>query len=897
MVKLTGLGPGKGRRGTASAGLGPALGVMTVGDSWMIGQDAAAQAGGAAKSPMPDGTVTFLLTDIEGSTRMWEAHPGAMRGALERHNAHVRAAVEGHGGTVVTSRGEGDSFFAVFASAVDAVDAAAACQLRLLAQSWPAGISIRVRMGLHSGEADLRDGEYHGNAAINRCARVRGAAHGGQVLVTKATRDLVLAYLGGGLGFKDLGEHHLRDITEPERIYQLTHPDLPREFGPITASDRQRDNLPAQMTSFIGRGDELARAREMLSRTRILTLTGPGGAGKTRLALRIADELAGSFADGAWLVELAALTDPGLVPQQVAAALRRPGLELGMLGDQRLLLVLDNCEHLIESCAELVTSIVSACAGIAVLSTSREPLQVPGEVVVVVQPLAPADAARLFVERAASARPGLELSSSSAAVEAICRMLDGTPLAIELAAARTRVMAPDEILERLHDRFRLLTGGSRTVARRHQTLRATVDWSYDLLDTGEKALFRRLSVFAGSWRMTSAEAVCGGAGADADVPDLVLRLVDKSLVAVEGEVRSRYRLLETLRQYGLERLEEAGERAEFERRHAEHFLALTTSDDWPTRTWWLDARVQAVAPELDNLRAALEWSRTEPADVQLDLVIGMAPLWMAQGRFAEGAHALQAALDRGPGPTMLRLGALERLGWLAVEHGDLPSAAAAAQEMLGLSEHTSGQGRAMALALEGVVAMQEGDFVRASDSLAESLIGYQAAGDLVGVAQVRHTQGSVAVKRADLPAAQTCLDEVLSIADSTADHGLAVYALLSLVPVLLDQGETAAARDRWQQAHQRARTRELAVLNLALLGYAAAIAAADGQCARAVILAQVAVRLQAETGWQDAQLLEWFWRTLIPAFETLSNDAAARAQAKGDRLTVAEALDYAATGD
>jgi predicted ATPase len=208
-------------------------------------------------------------------------------------------------------------------------------------------------------------------------------------------------------------------------------------------------------------------------------------------------------------------------------------------------------------------------------------------------------------------------------------MLDGTPLAIELAAARTRAMAPDEILERLHDRFRLLTGGSRTVARRHQTLRATVDWSYDLLDIGEKALFRRLSVFAGSWRMASAEAVCGGAGADADVPDLVLRLVDKSLVAVEGEVRSRYRLLETLRQYGLERLEEVGEKAEFERRHAEHFLALTTSDDWPTRTWWLDARVQAVAPELDNLRAALEWSRTEPADVQLRLVIGMAPLWMA----------------------------------------------------------------------------------------------------------------------------------------------------------------------------------------------------------------------------------------------------------------------------
>jgi predicted negative regulator of RcsB-dependent stress response len=375
----------------------------------------------------------------------------------------------------------------------------------------------------------------------------------------------------------------------------------------------------------------------------------------------------------------------------------------------------------------------------------------------------------------------------------------------------------------------------------------------------------------------------------------VLRLVDKSLVAVEGELHSRYRLLETLRQYGLERLEEAGEEAEFERRHAEHFLALTMSDDWPTQTWWLDARVQVAAPELDNLRAALEWSRTQPADVQLSLVIGMAPLWMAQGRFAEGANALQAALDRSPHPTMLRLQALERLGWLAVEHGDLSSAAAAAEEMLGLSDHTGGEGRAMALALAGYIAMQAGDLARASENLAESLIGYQAAGDLVGIAQVRHAQGSVARRRADLPAAQSLFDEVLLIADNTADHGLAVYALLSMIPILLDQGETAAARARWQQAHQRIRTQDLAILNLALLGYAAAITAADGQYTRAVILAQVAVRLQTETGWVDAQLLDWFWRTLSPAFERLGKDAAP-AQAKGDLMTVGEALDYAASG-
>jgi len=290
-------------------------------------------------------------------------------------------------------------------------------------------------MALHTGEADLRYGEYHGHAAINRCARLRAAAHGGQVLVTTATRDLVVPYLGGGLGWEEPGEHRLRDIVELERIYQLTHPDLPREFGPISALDRQRDNLPAETTSFIGRGDELAEAGEILSRTRILTLTGPGGAGKTRLGLRIAGELAGDFPGGAWLVELAALTDPELVPRQAAAALHRPDLEFGVLRDKRLLLVLDNCEHLIGRCAELVASLVSACPGIAVLSTSREPLQVPGEVVMAVRPLALADAARLFAERSASVRPGLELSGSSATVEAICRMLDGMPLAIELAGA------------------------------------------------------------------------------------------------------------------------------------------------------------------------------------------------------------------------------------------------------------------------------------------------------------------------------------------------------------------------------------------------------------------------------------------------------------------------------
>jgi predicted ATPase/class 3 adenylate cyclase len=857
------------------------------------------QPGPPGEAGLPAGTVTFLLTDIQGSTRLWESVPDAMAVALEQHNRLLTEVIQGHDGVVVTSRGEGDSFFAVFASAVQALSAAAACQDRLSSEPWHEGCVIKVRMALHTGEADLRDGEYHGHMAINRCARLKAAAHGGQVLVTQATYELGASHVADSLGFMYLGEHRLRDLAAPVRIYQLTGPGLATEFPPILTLAERTSNLPIEATTFVGRAGELTQIADLMKRNRLVTLIGPGGSGKTRLAVQVAADIAARFPDGQWLVELAALADQRLVAPQIAAVLRQPEFDVGQLSGKTLLILLDNCEHVIGTCAELVASLLRTCPGIAVLATSREPLNVDGEQTVRIGPLEPADAAELFTERAALARPDLDLSASDiTTIAAICDRLDGIPLAIELAAARMRGMTPAEILEHLRDRFRLLTTRSTTTSERHQTLRAAVTWSYELLEEPEKAIYRRLCVFSGGWRMASAEAVCGGGfGDDGDVPDLVLTLVDKSLVLVNGQNTSRYWMLQTLREFGREKLEEAGELAELERRHGEHFLALGTSADWPTETWWLDPRVHDVALDLDNFRAALRWSKGQPPETELGLVVGAAPLWMAAGGFAEGQLALTEALQRAPQPSELRVKALERLAWLAVQHGDLNAAGRAAEEELHLAEELGGQFTASAQALLGFTALQQGNHDTASRLLDESLHIYQANGQLTGVAQVRHHQAALAMKTGNPACAEALFDDVVAIASQTQDTGLATYALLSSIPILVDDGRITDARHRWMTAYQHTGSAGSAVVNLALLGYAAAIAAADGRARRAVVLTEIALGLLSATGWQDDELLAWFWRTVAPAYEELDEAALAGAREQAQRMLPGAALSYAAGDD
>src|SRR5215472_7238315 len=495
------------------------------------------------EADLPAGTVTFLLTDIEGSTRLWESVPDAMEVALEQHNRLLTEVIAGHGGVVVTSSGEGDSFFAVFPSAVAAVEAAGACQLRLGSEAWPEGAALRVRMGLHTGEAHVQDGDYVDHVPINRCARVKAAAHGGQVLVTKTTRDLTGGGVGGGFGLKRLGEFRLRDLAEPELIYQLIHADLPAEFPPIRTLAERSGNLPLQVSSFIGREREMGQTATGLSQARVVTLTGAGGVGKTRLALQVARQIAERFGDGAWLCELAPVRDPAGVDGAVAAvfSLTTPAEQSNrdalteFLRTKELLLVLDNCEHLIEAAAGLAEILERSCERLVILATSREDLGIEGERLIPVLPLGVpgadadlaaitrAEAVRLFAERAAAVKPGFQVTAgNAAAVTAVVRRLDGIALAVELAAARVPAMALAELARRLERSFAVLAAGRRGAVDRHQTLRAAIDWSFQLLAEPEQALLTRLAVFAGGCTLEAAEAVCGGEGID---PDMVFELL------------------------------------------------------------------------------------------------------------------------------------------------------------------------------------------------------------------------------------------------------------------------------------------------------------------------------------------------------------------------------------
>ena len=564
----------------------------------------------AGGSQRPSGTVTFLFTDIEGSTRLWDAAPNTMQAALERHDHILRTAVEGHGGYIFATGGDG--FAVAFNRVGDALAAAVAAQEELGVESWPEGASIRVRMGLHTGEAAERQGDYFG-PTVNRTARLMATAHGGQIVCTRSTAELV----DSAVGLRSLGEHRLRDLAMAEQVFQVGG-DL---FPPLRSVDAVPTNLPTVRSELIGRSDDLAALSGLVADERLVTLTGTGGVGKTRLALGVAATLAAGFADGCWLIELAPVGDGGEVVTAVTSAMRAPTTTadalVRYLSDRRMLLVLDNCEHVLDAAADLVDAILAGAPEVHVVVTSREPLGLEGEQVRRVQslalpeaddPLAVASAApaiRLFDERARAAGDGFRIDSENlAAIVEICRHLDGIPLAIELAAARSRSMAPTEIARRLDERFRLLSGGSRRAQERHRTLFATVSWSHDLLDDDDKTTFRRLSVFPASFDLHAAEPVVGAP--HVDVVDSVLRLVDRSLVAYQP-VADRYRLLETLRQYGADRLVDADEVTDTRARHAHHFLAMAERlEPILVGPGYHQARTEAIA-EADNIRSTADW--------------------------------------------------------------------------------------------------------------------------------------------------------------------------------------------------------------------------------------------------------------------------------------------------
>ncbi len=597
---------------------------------------------GVVVNELPSGTVTFLFTDLESSTRLWEELPEGMAEALARHDEILRGAVAAHDGYVV--KGRGDGVHAAFATADAALRAAMEAQIAMDGEEWSVSEPLCVRMGLHSGSAEERDGDYFGSS-VNRVARLMSVGHGGQILVSHATEQLVRDALPVGTELVDIGEHRLRDLAEPIRVFQVTHPDLPREFPPIRSLDALPGNLPVQLTSFVGREEELAGLAKELDEWRLVTLTGTGGVGKSRLALQVAADVLPRFRDGAWLCELAVADDDETMGQVVAAELgmsQRVGMSWSesvsdYLRPKELLLVLDNCEHLIGSACDLAEQVLRECPGVRILTTSREGLGIAGEHVWALRSLpvpkptetdiASTDAVILFTERAEAARASFTLDATNAgAVGEICRRLDGIPLAIELAAARVVSMTASEIGGLLDERFRLLTGGRRKTVERHQTLRATVDWSYSLLIEAERIVFDRLGVFAGGFDAAAAQAVVTGDGIEAwDVLDALGELVAKSMIVAEDTAgdSTRYQMLETMGQYARERLDEHSDTDHWRRRHAEYF-ALWAEDAGPgllgpDELVWR-ARQSA---ELDNVRSAVTWAldHDDPDDLDLALRI------------------------------------------------------------------------------------------------------------------------------------------------------------------------------------------------------------------------------------------------------------------------------------
>jgi predicted ATPase/class 3 adenylate cyclase len=630
----------------------------------------------------PSGTVTFLFTDVEGSTRLWETAPSAMDTAIERHHQLLSAVVEAHGGYVFATGGDG--FAVAFTRAGDAIAAAVEAQVALADEAWPADAVIRVRMGLHTGEVVERDGDYFGSA-VNRAARLMDLARGGQVVASAATVDVAADTLPPEVTLVDLGEHLLRDLSRREHVFQVEAPRLDSDLALLRSPDVLPGNLPVQPTSFVGRSGEVRDLTEALGRSHLVTVTGVGGVGKTRLAVQVAADLLPAFADGAWLCELSAAGDADTLAQVIASTLgvaQRAGRSLErsiveFLRPSSLLLVVDNCEHLLDASGRLAADILAECPQVRVLATSREALAVAGEQVWPLRSLEVPEAdggldavagsasVRLFCERAASARPGFALASTNAAaVTEVCRRLDGMPLAIELAAARVSAMTPAEIAGLLDERFRLLTGGRRTAVERHQTLRATVDWSYGLLSASERVVFDRLAVFSGGFTMAAATAVVtGDVTATWDVVDGVGGLVDKSMVVAEpgaGE-HTRYQLLETLRQYGRERLDKDGETDRWRRRHAQHFAAFAAEAGRGLRGRDELAWRERMMGDLDNLRSAVVWGLDTGAEEDQRTAVAIVA-WLAYesstrgtgiGRWAEQAVAAVAKSTPGHGNAVL----------------------------------------------------------------------------------------------------------------------------------------------------------------------------------------------------------------------------------------------------
>jgi predicted ATPase/class 3 adenylate cyclase len=866
---------------------------------------------------LPTGTVTFLFTDIEGSTRLLQELGDRYADLRDEHAAIVRRAIARGNGVEVST--EGDSFFVVFSSPTEALEAAVTAQRGLAGHLGDHGARLRVRMGLHTGEG-VRGGDNYVGIDVNRGARIAGAAHGGQILISGSTRALVERALPDGVSLRDLGEHRLKDIAHPEHLYDLVIEGLPSDFPPPRTLDARPNNLPVQVTSFVGREEQIAEVRRLLSRTRLLTLTGAGGTGKTRLALQVASEALTEYRDGAFFADLSSVTDPALVPSVVAKALDvpevpgRPILDVvkDHLGDKDLLLVVDNFEQVAEA-APVVEELITAAPRLKVMVTSRVVLALRGEQEYAVSPLEPPDpdripdlaalrrieAVRLFTERAQAASPRFRLTEENApAVAAITARLDGLPLAIELASTRTKVLTPQQMLPRLEKRLSILTSGPRTLPERHRTLRDTIAWSHDLLEQPERALFARMSVFTGGCTLESAEQVCDPTGIGLDLLEGLSSLVDKSLVRridpSEGE--PRFAMLETIREFGLEQLRADGDH-DTVRRHAEHYLDLAreaephlTAED---QGEWLDRCEREHA----NIRAALRWAiEAREAERAQESAGALWRFWQQRGHLAEASRWFEEilAMPSGQARTAARAKALLGAGGVSWWQVDRRAAGAFYEEAVAI-ERELGDPARLAEAMYNYAFVVAGeDIASAARLLDESLDLFRRAGDERGIAQALAVLVIRDAEAGEWNAVLARLEEVVAIWRRVGDR---LHLAFDLVWLAFAHGRLGHAEEA-RAAALEALGIFLEVDNQTGVGIAlfdlAFLATWEGRHEDAIRLAAAFETLREQVGGPPggfAGLLEG-----DPADEArahLSEDAARRAWEEGRAMSMDQAVTLA----
>ncbi|HEX9301572.1 MAG TPA: tetratricopeptide repeat protein [Casimicrobiaceae bacterium] len=870
-------------------------------------------------APVPVGTVTFLLfTDIEGSTRLWETDSASMSNALSAHDALARRAVGSHHGTVVKMTGDG--MHAVFGDALDALGATLDLQQALADPSATGGVVLRVRCGLHAGAVERRDNDTFGSP-VNRAARIMSAAHGGQVLLSQTVVDHLREVLPASVSLRDLGNVRLKDLATPEHVYQVVHPQLRRDFPALRSLEATPNNLPQQPTTFIGRTRELAELKGLLAKTRLLTLTGSGGCGKTRLGLQVAADSLEQFPEGVWLVELAPLSDAGLVPATIASVLglkEEPGRPITQTlteyaKDKRALVLLDNCEHLLDACARMADALLRSCRELKIVASSREALGIGGEQTYRVPSLlfpdpkkthtpesvAQFEAAQLFIDRAVLARPDFRVTAQNVSkLASVCFRLDGIPLAIELAAARVRSLSLEEIDRNLNERFRLLTGGSRTALPRQQTLRSLIDWSYDLLNDQAKVLLRRLSVFAGGWILEAAERICALDGlGEGDILDLLTSLVDKSLVvADQSDGDSRYRLVETVRQYAREKLLESAGGEAVRERHLDYFLALVEEAEPRLTGAEQGAWLQRLEDEHDNVRAALEWSVASTGSRRaLRLCGALQRFWMTRGHLSEGVAWCARVLDtaQASAPTLERAKVLNGAGLLAYHQIDYPAARARHEESLAIRRQ-SGDQRGVAVSLNnlGIVALDQGDLASARAMHEESLAIARELGNRNGIARSLGNLGMVASAQGDFEGARALFEECLAMLRELGDRGGIAIGLHSLGGVAFEQADFDAARAYYDES-----LKILAELgNRVRITYSleeiAAVLAAQGDSLRAARIWGAAQRQREEIGAPPPAEDSKFDARVATARAALGDNVAFdRAWQEGRALTLEQAIE------